>query len=87
MPEDAVGPNGGPQAKRVASVRGGAGELMTASLLERALPERRRITIFEASDRLGGKIVTGRFRSAPVPYEAGSRPATIRNSALTRCGT
>jgi len=30
------------------------------------------ITLFEATDRLGGKIVTARFDHAPVAYEAGT---------------
>jgi monoamine oxidase len=29
------------------------------------------ITLFEAGDRLGGKVFTRQFNSAPVPYEAG----------------
>jgi len=56
---------------RVAIVGGGPGGLLTAHLLERKYPGACRITLFEASHRLGGKIRTCRFASAPVPYEAG----------------
>jgi monoamine oxidase/phosphohistidine phosphatase SixA/SAM-dependent methyltransferase len=56
---------------RIAIVGGGPGGLMTAYLLERASFERHEITVFEASSRVGGKIVSTTFGSAPVPYEAG----------------
>ena len=56
---------------RVAIVGGGPGGLMTARLLERAFGRSCRLTLFEASSRLGGKIQTRRFDSAPVWYEAG----------------
>ena len=57
--------------KRVAIIGGGPGGLMTARLLERRLGPSGQITLFEASDRLGGKIQSRRFDSAPVIYEAG----------------
>ena len=44
---------------------------MTARWLERRARFPLEITIFEASGRLGGKVMTGRFESAPVSYEAG----------------
>jgi monoamine oxidase/SAM-dependent methyltransferase len=44
---------------------------MSAWYLKRKLGELCRITIFEASDRLGGKILTRKFDSAPAMYEAG----------------
>src|SRR5579859_5026895 len=49
----------------LAIVGGGPGGLMSAWYLKRKLGELCRITIFEASDRLGGKVLTGRFDSAP----------------------
>jgi hypothetical protein len=44
---------------------------MTARLLERTFGASCQITLFEASDRLGGKIQSRRFDSAPIMYEAG----------------
>ncbi len=55
----------------LAIVGGGPGGLMSAWYLKRKLGELCRVTIFESSDRLGGKIVTRRFDSAPAMYEAG----------------
>src|SRR5258708_13276542 len=52
-------------------VGGGPGGLMSAWYLKRKLGELCRVTIFEASDRLGGKILTRKFDSAPAIYEAG----------------
>ncbi|MFO0967265.1 MAG: FAD-dependent oxidoreductase [Gemmataceae bacterium] len=57
---------------RVAIIGGGPGGLMTAHLLERRSPTPLDITLLEASPRLGGKVVTGAFRSHPVPYEIGA---------------
>jgi monoamine oxidase len=56
---------------RVAVIGGGLGGLMAAYLLEKRAPQQCDITIFEASSRLGGKVVTRRFDAAPVIYEAG----------------
>jgi monoamine oxidase len=53
-------------------VGGGPGGLMTAYSLQKAANTPIRITLFEASDRLGGKILTPHFRTAPVRYEAGA---------------
>jgi protoporphyrinogen oxidase/SAM-dependent methyltransferase len=55
----------------LAIVGGGPGGLMSAWYLKRKLGSSCRITIFEASDRLGGKILTRRFDSVPAMYEAG----------------
>jgi len=44
---------------------------MSAWYLKRKLGDLCRVTIYEASDRLGGKIVTRKFDSAPAMYEAG----------------
>lgn len=54
----------------VAIIGGGPGGLMTAYLLEQAGGYR--ATLFEASNRLGGKVRTRRFDRAPVMYEAGA---------------
>ena len=56
---------------RVAIVGGGPGGLMAAHLLERKCGNACRATLFEASGRLGGKIDTRRFDTAPVMYESG----------------
>src|SRR5262245_43549646 len=57
---------------KVAIVGGGPGGLFTAYLLQK-LPHRPlAITIFEATDRLGGKILTRRFQTANIRYEAGA---------------
>jgi protoporphyrinogen oxidase/SAM-dependent methyltransferase len=55
----------------LAIVGGGPGGLMSAWYLKRKLGEHCRVTIFEASDRLGGKVLTRKFDSAPAMYEAG----------------
>jgi len=60
-----------PRPRRVAIIGGGPGGLVTAFGLERSAPARCRITLFEANNRLGGKIVTGQFESVPAAYEAG----------------
>ena len=44
---------------------------MSAWYLKRKLGDLCRVTIFEASDRLGGKIVSRKFDTAPAMYEAG----------------
>jgi protoporphyrinogen oxidase/SAM-dependent methyltransferase len=55
----------------LAIVGGGPGGLMSAWYLKKKLGDLCRVTIFEASDRLGGKIVTRKFDTAPAMYEAG----------------
>ena len=57
---------------RVAIVGGGPGGLFTAYELQRIADRPLAVTIFEASDRLGGKVITPRFESADVRYEAGA---------------
>ncbi len=59
-------------AKRVAIIGGGPGGLMTAYRLEKQAKFPCEITLFEAGNRLGGKIVSRTFSTAPVPYEAGA---------------
>ena len=44
---------------------------MTAYLLNRQAPDLE-IVLFEASPRLGGKIVTAQLNNAPLHYEAGT---------------
>ncbi len=58
--------------KKVGIVGGGPGGLMAAYFLERMADAPVEITLFEASSRLGGKIITPSFDSAPVRYEAGA---------------
>jgi len=55
----------------LAIVGGGPGGLMSAWYLKRKLGEQCRVTIFEASDRVGGKILTRKFDKAAAIYEAG----------------
>jgi protoporphyrinogen oxidase len=45
---------------------------MTAYLLQKACDNPLEITLLEATERLGGKILTPQFDSAPVQYEAGA---------------
>ena len=55
----------------LAIIGGGPGGLMSAWYLKKKLGELCRVTLYEASDRLGGKILTRKFDSAPAMYEAG----------------
>jgi monoamine oxidase/SAM-dependent methyltransferase len=55
----------------IAIVGGGPGGLMTAWHLDRKLEHECKVTIFEATDRLGGKIVTRKFDAVDALYEAG----------------
>src|SRR5712672_3200718 len=55
----------------LAVVGGGPGGLMSAWYLKKKLGDLCRVTIYEASDRVGGKILTRKFESAPAMYEAG----------------
>jgi protoporphyrinogen oxidase len=57
---------------RLAIIGGGPGGLMTAYRLEKRTPSAFEVTLFEASPRLGGKILSPRFTVADVPYEAGA---------------
>ncbi len=56
----------------VGIVGGGPGGLMTAYSLQKLASVPVRTTIFEASARLGGKILTPFFQKYPVRYEAGA---------------
>jgi SAM-dependent methyltransferase/predicted NAD/FAD-dependent oxidoreductase len=56
---------------RIAIVGGGPGGLFSAYLLQEHCADLCDLTLFEASPRLGGKVVTRQFTTAPVPYEAG----------------
>ncbi len=55
----------------LAIVGGGPGGLMTAWYLRKKLGPLCKVTIFEATERVGGKIVSKKFDSAPAMYEAG----------------
>jgi protoporphyrinogen oxidase/ubiquinone/menaquinone biosynthesis C-methylase UbiE len=57
--------------KSVAIVGGGPGGLFTAQILADKCGNLCKATIFEASDRLGGKLITRSFKTAPILYEAG----------------
>jgi protoporphyrinogen oxidase len=57
---------------RIAIIGGGPGGLFTAYRLQRKAGDAVSIAIFEATDRLGGKILTKQFSTAPVRYEAGA---------------
>jgi monoamine oxidase len=57
---------------KVGIVGGGPGGLMTAYSLQKHATEPFAATIFEASPRLGGKILTKRFSLSPAEYEAGA---------------
>lgn len=61
-----------PACPKVAIIGGGPGGLMTAYLLQKKAGRALAVTIFEASDRVGGKILTPSFSTAPVSYEAGA---------------
>src|SRR4030095_6190132 len=60
-----------PAVPDVAIIGGGPAGLLTSSILETACGDVCNTTIFEASHRLGGKVVTCSFRSVPILYEAG----------------
>jgi protoporphyrinogen oxidase len=50
--------------KRIAIVGGGPGGLFPARLLSEKLNDRTEITLFEATPRLGGKVVIGCFKKS-----------------------
>lgn len=70
IPAPMTNESGAPEY-RVAIVGGGPGGLFTAWHLAAKAGAACKITIYEASDRLGGKIVTGEFPGIG-PYEAGA---------------
>lgn len=55
----------------LAIVGGGPGGLMSAWYLKKKLGPLCRVTIYEAADRVGGKVLTRTFDTAPAMYEAG----------------
>jgi monoamine oxidase len=57
--------------KSIAIIGGGPGGLMTAHLLQQRSHVPLAITIYEATDRLGGKVMTRTFTNG-VKYEAGA---------------
>lgn len=57
---------------RIGIVGGGPGGLMTAYHLQKYANRPVRLTVLEASDRLGGKILTPRFATSSTTYEAGA---------------
>ena len=57
---------------RVGIVGAGPGGLMTAYSLQKLANCPVRITLFEATHRVGGKILTSHFRNSTVQYEAGA---------------
>lgn len=67
-----ISPHARGRTPRIAIVGGGPGGLFTAWHLERLAAAPLAITIFEAADRLGGKVCTPTFSAAPVRYEAGA---------------
>ena len=64
--------NAGGCLVRIAIVGGGPGGLFTAWHLNELCDRPVDLTIFEAADRLGGKLHTPTFSAAPVRYEAGA---------------
>jgi predicted NAD/FAD-dependent oxidoreductase len=52
-------------------VGGGPGGLMAARLIEQQSGPGTRVTVFEQSRRVGGKVRTRRFATAPCTYESG----------------
>ena len=68
--EDEVVDGVAPEPFRVAVIGGGPGGMFTAWHLAAKAGPSCQITVFEASDRLGGKILTGQFAGVG-PYEAG----------------
>lgn len=56
----------------VAIVGGGPGGLMTAHALQRDARRPFAVTLYEASGRLGGKVLTSAFARVPARYEAGA---------------
>jgi protoporphyrinogen oxidase len=61
---------------RIAIIGGGPGGLLTAYELENRCASMFEATLFEASHRIGGKIITRQFQSLPVLYEAGVASST-----------
>jgi len=60
------------RAWEIGIIGGGPGGLMTAYTIQKWANDPFRITLLEASDRLGGKILTRQFDSVSAHYEAGA---------------
>ena len=56
---------------RIAIIGGGPGGLFASLLLEDYCGDLCEATLFEAGPRVGGKVFTQQFETAPVLYEAG----------------
>ena len=65
---------GVPMATRwkIGIVGGGPGGLFTSYLMQKSATSLHEITIYEASARLGGKILTAEFQTAHATYEVGA---------------
>ena len=61
MPREGAAGDHGTNMLDLAIVGGGPGGLMSAWYLKKKLGDLCRVTIYEASDRLGGKILTKKF--------------------------
>ena len=59
-------------ADTIGIVGGGFSGLLTAYLLERMFKDRLKIVVFEASDRLGGRVKSATDLDTGVTYEAGA---------------
>ena len=57
---------------QVAIVGGGPGGLMTGYLLQKLANRPFRLSLYESSERLGGKVLTSCFSRLPMSYEAGA---------------
>ena len=57
---------------RIGIVGGGPGGLMACHLLQKHMRVPYEATLFEGSHRLGGKVMTRQFATAPISYEAGA---------------
>lgn len=73
------------QPRRIGIIGGGPGGLMTAYHLEKYANYPIETTIYEASHRIGGKVSTLQFKSAPVTYEAGA--AELYDYSVTAADT
>jgi protoporphyrinogen oxidase len=58
--------------RSIAIIGGGPGGLMTARRLQQLTPEPLQVDIYEAASEVGGKVLTRRFSTVPVSYEAGA---------------
>ena len=57
---------------RVGIIGGGPGGLMSCHQLQKFMRVPYEVALFESSHRLGGKVMTSQFATAPVGYEAGA---------------